>query len=53
MEQTISPRQLRRWFGRVALTLLVTFVVLVFVFARPIELALRQGGAAMLEDKSR
>lgn len=27
MEQTISPRQLRRWFGRVALTLLVTFVV--------------------------
>ena len=27
MEQTISPRQLRRWFGRVALTLLITFVV--------------------------
>ena len=26
MEQTISPRQLRRWFGRVALTLLITFV---------------------------
>lgn len=25
MEQTLSPRQLRRWFGRVALTLLVTF----------------------------
>lgn len=27
MEQTISHRQLRRWFGRVALTLLITFVV--------------------------
>lgn len=27
MEQTLSPRQLRRWFGRIALTLLVTFVV--------------------------
>lgn len=27
MERTLSPRQLRRWFGRIALTLLVTFVV--------------------------